>query len=205
MMKMLAKYIGFFLRFLIPINVSKNIISFFRYIFTGYISKGFKIFGVKSIIKYPAFFVGQNYISIGENVTIGKRSCITAWNRSEYLPEIIIGNNVDIGDDCHITAINKITIGNNVLFGKKITISDNSHGSCDNYEELKLHPSQRVVTSKGEVIVNDNVWIGDKATILPNITIGKGAVVGANSVVTKNVPNHCVVAGNPAKIIKILN
>ena len=60
----------------------------------------------------------------------------------------------------------------------------------------------RPVVSKGSVIIGNNVWIGDKATILPNVTIGDGAVIAANSVVTKDVPAYSVVAGNPAKVIK---
>lgn len=62
-----------------------------------------------------------------------------------------------------------------------------------------------MVTSKGPVIIGSNVWFGDKATILPNVTIGDGAVIAANSVVTKDVPAYSVVAGNPAKIIKQVN
>lgn len=52
------------------------------------------------------------------------------------------------------------------------------------------------------MIIGNNVWIGDKATILPNVSIGNGAIIAANSVVTKDVPEYCIVAGNPAKIIK---
>ena len=60
----------------------------------------------------------------------------------------------------------------------------------------------RLVVSKGSVIIGNNVWIGDKATILPNVTIADGAVIAANSVVTKDVPAYSVVAGNPAKVVK---
>ena len=60
----------------------------------------------------------------------------------------------------------------------------------------------RFVTSKGPVIIGNNVWIGDKATVLPNVTIGDGAVIAANAVVTKDVPPYSIVAGNPAKVIK---
>ena len=109
---------------------------------------------------------------------------------------------MNIGDDCHITSSNKIVIGDNVLFGKKVTVTDNSHGRCDNLDELSFHPIIRDVFSKGAVIIKDRVWIGDKATILPGVTIGEGAIVGANSVVTKDVPDNCIVAGIPAKIIK---
>lgn len=61
---------------------------------------------------------------------------------------------------------------------------------------------ERPIISKGSVVIGNNVWIGDKVTILPNVTIGDGVVIAANSVVTKNIPTCSVVAGIPAKIIK---
>ena len=63
-------------------------------------------------------------------------------------------------------------------------------------------PLKRPIVSKGPVRIGDNVWIGDKATILPNVSIGNGAIIAANAVVTKDVPPYSVAAGNPAKIIK---
>lgn len=91
--------------------------------------------------------------------------------------------------------------GDNLLTGLWVTITDNSHGKTD-YNTLQQPPLMRMVTSKGPVIIGSNVWIGDKATILPNVTIGDGAVIAANSVVTKDVPVYSVVAGNPAKVVK---
>ena len=63
-------------------------------------------------------------------------------------------------------------------------------------------PFERKIISKGPVIIGDNVWIGDKVTILSGVRIGNGVVVAANSVVTKDVPEYCVVAGNPARVIR---
>lgn len=82
-----------------------------------------------------------------------------------------------------------------------MTITDNGHGDTD-YETLQQVPINRRLHSKGDVTIGNNVWIGDKATILPAVTIGDGAVIAANSVVTKDVPAYSVVAGNPAKVIK---
>ena len=62
----------------------------------------------------------------------------------------------------------------------------------------------REVISKGAVIIGKNVWIGDKATVLPGVTIGDSVIIGANSVVTKDIPAYSIVGGNPAKIIKTL-
>lgn len=67
---------------------------------------------------------------------------------------------------------------------------------------MRQRPSLRKVESKGEVIIGDNVWIGDKCTILQNVHIGDGVIVAANSVVTKDVPPYSVVGGNPAKVLK---
>ena len=116
-------------------------------------------------------------------------------------PILEIGDNVSIGEYSHITCANKITIGNGVLTGRFVLITDNAHGKCTN-EDSDIAPLQRNIYSKGEVIIKENVWIGDKATILPGVTIGKGAVIAANAVVTKDVPDYTIVAGVPAKIVK---
>ena len=70
---------------------------------------------------------------------------------------------------------------------------------------MDIAPLKRQVVSKGPVIIGDNVWIGEKSTIVANVKVGQGSIVAANSVVTKDVPPYCVVAGCPAKIVKKLN
>lgn len=127
--------------------------------------------------------------------------CLEIFWEQKIMPEIIIGNNVSLGAYNHISAINSIKIGNGVLTGKWVTIVDNSHGDT-NLKSLYKSPSKRPMVSKGKVLIGDDVWIGDKVTILPNVEIGKGAVIAANSVVTKNVKSYTVVGGNPATIIK---
>lgn len=91
-----------------------------------------------------------------------------------------------------------IIIGDDVLTGKWVTITDNSHGETD-MDSLREAPNNRIIVIKGPVIIQNKVWIGDKATILPGVTIGEGAVVAVNAVVTKDVPPFSVVAGVPAK------
>ena len=145
---------------------------------------------------------GQN-VTIGNNVIIRKGCTIAA--QTEYFGQIlkssiVIEDGADLGEDCFITASNSIVIGSNVLFGRLVTVTDNSHGSTS-MEDLLLAPHQRKILSKGEVVKGKNVWIGDKVTILPNVHIGEGAVVGANAVVTKDVPPYSVVGGIPAKVI----
>lgn len=145
---------------------------------------------------------GAKFIKIGDYTKIGAEATITVWLEKCYPhPIISIGERCNIGEFCHISAINSITMGNNVLTGRWVTITDNSHGLTD-ITSLLIPPLKRKLISKGPIIIGDDVWIGDKATILPNVHIGKGAVIAANSTVTKDVPAYSVVAGNPAKIIK---
>lgn len=114
---------------------------------------------------------------------------------------MLIGVNCNIGEYNHFTASNFVKIGDNVLTGRWVTISDNSHGHTDE-ESLKLPPLERPVVSKGPVIIGNNVWIGDKATILSGVNLGEGCVVAANSVVTKSFPPYSVIGGIPAKQLK---
>ena len=103
-----------------------------------------------------------------------------------------------------ITAINEIIIGEGTTTGRMVTITDNSHGDTT-IENMKKNIPERILFSKGRVCIGKKVWIGDKATILPNVTIGDGAIIGANAVVSKDIPPYCIAAGNPARIIKNLN
>ena len=100
-----------------------------------------------------------------------------------------------------MSGINKITIGNGVLVGSNCFITDNFHGYSDR-KDVDIIVADREITSKGPVVIGDNVWIGRNSCIMPNVTIGKGAIIGANSVVTHDVPPYSVVAGAPARIIK---
>lgn len=171
-----------------------------RAVVTGYHTKSMKMVGRGVSIDSVDTFAGSQYMTLGDYTCIGRRAVITAWDRIG-IPEITIGSHVAIGDDCHITAVNKIVIGDGVLLGKKVTITDNSHGSFNN-EDLQIPPLHRRVVSKGPVIIGKNVWLGDKVTVCPGVTIAQGAVVGANSVVTHDIPAFAVVAGVPAHIIR---
>lgn len=174
-----------------------------RSFITGYYTSGMKDVGNRVSINYPVdCIMGREYITIGDYTVINKRATITAWN-NVGIPTLSIGSRVSIGEDCHITAINKITIGDGTLLGKRVTITDNSHGYM-NLSEMKEAPINRDLYSKGPVAIGNNVWIGDKATICAGVEIGEGSIVGANSVVTHDVPPYTIVAGVPAKVIRAL-
>lgn len=146
---------------------------------------------------------GNMNISIGNHTWIGKKvifGCWTKYMNKEYTPNIIIGDNTSIGDYTQISAAQEVRIGNGVLTGRFVYISDNNHGKSD-YESLHKRPIERDINIKGPVVIGDNVWIGDKASILSGVIIGEGAIVGCNAVVTHNVPPYSVVGGVPTCLI----
>lgn len=162
--------------------------------------------GKNVLIGKSLFLKGGQHIIIGDDLFIDNYCTLTAWDSygaERFCPEIVIGDKCHIGEYNHITATNKIIIGEGLLTGRWVTITDNSHGKTD-YTSMQKPPIKRGIYSKGPVIIGKNVWIGDKATILPGVTIGDGVIVAANAVVTKDIPPYCVVAGNPA-IIKSNN
>ncbi|WP_419870380.1 DapH/DapD/GlmU-related protein [Chryseobacterium sp. CT-SW4] len=112
-----------------------------------------------------------------------------------YGKNINIGKNVFINFDCTFLALGGITIEDDVLIGPKVNLITESH---------PLHPEHRKGLTGNSIIIKQNAWIGAGATILPGVTIGRNAVVAAGAVVNKDVPDHAIVAGVPAKIIKTI-
>ena len=195
-------YIGRLLSYVYPFNIHKRMFvllqASFNLTYSAWISSLFKSFGEKSVIEYPSRVTGEKYIDIKDNVIIGSRTVLSAWDSHgdlKFSPNISIGNNTRIGEYCHISAINKIEIGENVLMGRWVTIVDNAHGTTE-MEMRNIAPAKRPMYSKGNIKIEDNVWIGDKVTILAGVIIGKGCIIGANTVVTKSVPNGSLVIGN---------
>ncbi len=185
---------------LYPYTIYESLIRLIRVVRSYWLIPQFKECGINSRFERIGKIIGQKYISIGNYTYFAEGFYITVWKKDKD-PLLIIGNKCAFGKDNHITCSNEIRIGDNLLTGKWVTITDNSHGQTG-FDSLKLPPIKRDVVSKGPVVIGDNVWIGEKATVLPGITIGDGAVIAANAVVTKDVPPFSVVAGNPANIIK---
>lgn len=160
------------------------------------------------LIRLPFDIRNRRNINIGDNFTTGFGCRIESFplhDKNEVC--LIIGKNVEINDYVHIAAVSSVTIGDNVLMASKIYISDCLHGSYSgnsNDDHPDIPPNKRKLSAK-KVVIQDNVWLGEFVTVLPGVTIGKGTIVGANSVVSKSLPEYVIAVGTPAKPIKRFN
>jgi acetyltransferase-like isoleucine patch superfamily enzyme len=146
--------------------------------------------------------IGRSFRAL-DQLWLATIDCDRAGNR--YTPTLIIGNNVTVGYGVHVAATNFVRIGNDVLMGSRVIITDHNHGIYrGEVQSSPLEvPADRPLTGDTEVVIEDDVWIGDGVAILPGSRIGQGCIIGANSVVRSTIPKFCVVAGNPARAIKV--
>lgn len=147
--------------------------------------------------------INPKNIYFGENVNIMPYNMLIAHNKKSKL---IIGKNVDIGMYSRIACLNRIKIGDNVFTGPHIFISDYNHEYRNPNIPIKYQGNlEKNYRSNCGVDIGDDTWIGTNVVIAGSIKIGKHCVIGANSVVTKDIPDYCVVGGSPAEIIKFYN
>lgn len=154
--------------------------------------------GKGSRVYNPRIISNPERIVLGENVTVLDRARLSIYG--EHIDEICItiGDNCYIGFDFSVLAKEPVTIQKDVLIASNVIITSENHGIDP---ESDLPYMSQELTGKG-VCIGEGSWIGEKVCILPGVTIGKKCVIGAGSVVTKDVPDYCIVGGNPAKVIK---
>jgi acetyltransferase-like isoleucine patch superfamily enzyme/O-antigen/teichoic acid export membrane protein len=148
----------------------------------------------KRIINFKAlcYILLRNYYLSNRGVKIGFLSVISNAVLNGKHTNLIIGNECYIGNSVHLALHEKIILGNNVVINDGCTLLTASHDvNCPNWEPVKA-----------PIIIDDYAWIATNSIILPGVTIGKGAVVGAGSVVTRSIPAYQIFAGNPARFIK---
>ncbi len=165
--------------------------------------RGWRIFGMPIIQKHS-----------GSQILLGDGLELRSWKRSNPLVPnhaVVFATRtaeaiICVGNHCGFTgatlvAVKRIEIGNRVMLGANVTITDTDFHPLDALERI-AHPS----AGKSEPVkIEDDAFVGMNTVILKGVTIGRGAVVGANSVVTVDVPADMIAAGNPARVIRPVN
>jgi len=181
-------------------SISETLSTAFALLCTKVFYKGARL------IRRPFYCRGKSYLQFGEGFTTGYhcRFDLLSDKINEDSKKLVIGKNCKIGDGVHIVATKKVTIGDNCLMASKIFISDTSHGDYSKFtadSSPEIPPDDRPLYAK-PINIGNNVWIGENVSILLGVTIGNGCIIGANSVVTRNIPDNCIAIGSPARVIK---
>lgn len=158
----------------------------------------FRRYGRRTRLILPLGIEGIGNISLGDDVYVGYRSTLAAVPHTGAAEcRLEIGSGTNLGSFNHVYATRSVVIGAGVLTANGVYISDNLHG----YEDVTRPIKQQPIRQLRETSIGDGTWIGHNACVY-GARVGRNCVVGANAVVTRDVPDHCVVAGAPARIIR---
>jgi acetyltransferase-like isoleucine patch superfamily enzyme len=182
------------------LNFYQKCLSALSILYTWNIKGKFKDFG-KAKIYINTLITNPDQISIGDKTVVQSGSWLCAIRDNDHSSvKIQIGNNVYLGRYLHLTSIHSVIIKDDVTIADRVFISDNNHG----FENISIPIKDQEVVHKKNVLLDQGSWIGENACILGGC-VGKNSVVGANSVVTTDIPDYSIAVGNPAKIIKRYN
>ena len=161
----------------------------------------FHEFGINATISSALKIHHPENITICNNVRIGKYNWLAAVPfTGDSCCNLVFKDGVTIGDFNHIYATGSIVFEKNALTANYVYISDNLHS----FEEINTPISQQPIKQLQHVIIGEGCWIGEHVSII-GASVGKNSVIGANSVVTHDIPDYCVAVGAPARIIKRYN
>lgn len=176
-------------------------LAYYRFKARVWYANAFASVGKKAAIYRPLLLSNVRYASLGDRVLIrqGARIELIVTDPGA-LPKLTIGNDVNIEQNVHIVCGSLIDIQDNVTITGGCGIVDVEHPYEDIHDPVRI--GARLRARGNRVVIGEGSFIGFNSIILPNVVIGRHCVVGSHSVVTRDVPDYCVVAGNPAKLIK---
>jgi acetyltransferase-like isoleucine patch superfamily enzyme len=153
--------------------------------------------GKKARMFRPFRVDGMGAIELGEGSSLQKGGWLYCVGIDGGTASLKIGRGCDLGYNNHISAVRQVSIGDHVLTASNVYISDNTHG----YEDVSRPIMHQPVRFKKAVSIGSGTWIGENACVI-GASVGRNCVIGANSVVTDDVPDYCVAVGAPARIIR---
>lgn len=193
------------LALLYPEKLSQKMANFKHNLYASFIRHRFKRAGKINVAGMPIHIHGARFMELGNQVELGCHSRICAVSKfgesQTFTPQLILGNHVVIQTLCHIGCIDKVTIGDYTTMGARVYITDHTHGTTD-LADLLVPPRKRKLFSRGPVKIGKHVHIGENSCIMPGVSIGDYSVIGANSVVTRDIPAFSIAVGSPAKVIR---
>ena len=165
-------------------------------------------------IELPRRIVNPERITMGDDVNLGPNALLIAVTgypgptmqhpqrcerKQAFDSHISIGSRVTSTGQLQVAAMSRITIEDDVMFATNVNITDGFHGFTHTREAYKYQELFRIQP----IIIGQGCWIGQNVVVSPGVTIGSMTIVGANSVVTKSLPDRCIAVGSPARVVKI--
>ena len=148
-------------------------------------------------IVWPLRLVGLAHMHLADHVTLQVGAYVAVLPAKPDVPGLVIGRGTQIGNHAHIIVTHRVEIGEKVLIADRVYLSDNLHEYRDVTRPVMDQPLRQI----GDVAIGDGSWIGENVCIM-GARVGRHCTVGANSVVTRNLPDFCVAAGAPALILR---
>jgi lipopolysaccharide O-acetyltransferase len=170
-------------------------------LFSLLISGAFASFGTKTVLMYPLRLDGEKRIVVGDRVFIGPGSWLQALDDGENKSiAVSIGGGTSMAGACVISAVRSVQLEDNVLLARNVYISDHIH----RYTRRDVPVMAQGVDKIEPVLIRRGAWLGQNVVVCPGVTIGQGAVIGANSVVVQDIPDFSVAVGAPARVVKTI-
>jgi acetyltransferase-like isoleucine patch superfamily enzyme len=158
----------------------------------------FATFGERSVLQPPVRLAGERQIAIGSGVFVGSGSWLQVLEGADEGTAITIGDRTSIAGQCVVSAAVRVELGSDVLLARSVYIPDHSH----RFDGLGVPVLRQGITDVSPVTICDGAWLGQNVVVCPGVRIGRGAVVGANSVVKDDISDHAVAVGAPARVVR---
>ena len=176
---------------------------------------GFKNTPANLSIELPWRIFNADHIHLGDDISLGPNCLLSAmteyppasWAQvvpqfkiqpQAFTPKIVIGNRVSATSNLTVAAMQEIIIEDDVMFASNINLTDGLHG----FDSVELPFKYQKMCRIAPIKIKKGSWIGQNVVVLPGVTIGEFSIIGANSVVTNDIPDKCIAVGSPARVIK---
>ena len=167
-------------------------------LFSVFVRGSFGFFGHGSVIQRPVRLWGESRIGIGDDVFVGAGSWLQVLDECTEPLALTSGSGTSIAGTCVLSAASSVSLGKQVLLARNVYIADHVH----RYDDPERAVLAQGITGIAPVEICDGAWLGQNVVICPGVRVGRGAVIGANSVVREDVPDFSVAVGAPARVVR---